>query len=259
MITQRRNYTKTCAREGCEEEFRPWNSLQKYCSTACSNKGSAPSPAIKRLGGAAIVAVKRAAAGIPEDAPKNKHGQSCKEKECEVCGETFLAQWSTAWKRKTCSHGCAAEQKRGQHRDRKGKKNPNFKHGKRAGVRDREGERRWYAAFGSACQHPSCSGSHKDLVLHHVLYAQEVRRRNADLFDPRNSMTLCVGCHSSHHQRGTYVIPLSALSEENLEFANEVLGEAAEYYLARRYRVDKGQRGNEDPHLPNPRGDEEAA
>jgi hypothetical protein len=62
-----------------------------------------------------------------------------------------------------------------------------------------------------------------------------VRRHDGDLFDPRNSMTLCWGCHASHHQRGTYVIPLSALSDENREFAAEVLGEAADYYLERRY------------------------
>jgi 5-methylcytosine-specific restriction endonuclease McrA len=69
-------------------------------------------------------------------------------------------------------------------------------------------------------------------AAHHVVYRQHVPVEMA--WDPRNSMPLHDDCHERHHNASRR-IPLSALSEENLEFASEVLGEAAPYYLERRY------------------------
>lgn len=67
---------------------------------------------------------------------------------------------------------------------------------------------------------------------HHVVYRQHL---SAELeWDTRNAMPVCDDCHEKHHNASSR-IPLSALSQENLEFANEVLGEAAGYYLERRY------------------------
>lgn len=54
------------------------------------------------------------------------------------------------------------------------------------------------------------------------------------MWDPRNGLTLCGGCHSAHHKRGR-IVPIRALRPENLEYARELLGEAAEDYLRRYY------------------------
>jgi 5-methylcytosine-specific restriction endonuclease McrA len=67
---------------------------------------------------------------------------------------------------------------------------------------------------------------------HHVIYRQHLPVDKE--WDPRNAMPVCDPCHERHHNASRR-IPLSALSEENLEFASEVLGEAAPYYLERRY------------------------
>jgi 5-methylcytosine-specific restriction endonuclease McrA len=71
---------------------------------------------------------------------------------------------------------------------------------------------------------------------HHVIYRQHLPVDKE--WDPRNAMPVCNPCHERHHNASRR-IPLTALSEENLEFASEVLGEAAEYYLARRYKTEE--------------------
>jgi hypothetical protein len=67
---------------------------------------------------------------------------------------------------------------------------------------------------------------------HHVIYRQHIPVDKE--WDPRNAMPVCDPCHERHHNASRR-LPLSALSEENLAFAEEVLGEAAPYYLERRY------------------------
>lgn len=178
---------------------------------------------------------------IPTDAPRNKHGQACVERECSECGETFLVQWSQRHlpRRKTCSIACAAVAKRRNHKDRRGKRNPNYRNGTRTGERDREGERRWYVALEGVteCQAPACpnpAGGVRGLALHHACYRQHVRRHKGDEWDPRNSIALCDSCHMAHHQRGR-VLPLSALRDENFTFAFELMGPAAYDYLRRYY------------------------
>jgi hypothetical protein len=194
---------------------------------------------IQRMGSRASVAAARAAAGIPADAPLNRHGQSCAEKVCVICGVSFLAQWSHAEKRKTCSRKCAAALKKQRSAGgRKGASNPNFRHGRRAGVRDRSNEPRWYSTMRDYCQSPSCLGARGCLAQHHICYAQTVGREDGDLFDPRNGMTLCTSCHLKHHNRHA-VLPLTALPSPAFEYAAELLGpEKAYNYLQRRYAGD---------------------
>lgn len=71
---------------------------------------------------------------------------------------------------------------------------------------------------------------------HHVVYKQHLPVEHH--WDPRNALPVCDEpwgrCHGRHH-RAVKRIPLDALTDENREFASEVLGEAAEYYLKRYY------------------------
>jgi hypothetical protein len=93
------------------------------------------------------------------------------------------------------------------------------------------------AAFKEAAVYTKCAGcrqfpwggSHR---AHHVIYRQHIPVDKE--WDPRNAMPVCDPCHERHHNASRR-LPLSALSEENLAFAEEVLGEAAPYYLERRY------------------------
>lgn len=188
------------------------------------------------------IATRRAKAGIPEDAPKNAAGVSCVEKTCEVCGEPYLATWIQRGARRTCSRRCAAELKRRRGgAERKGERNPNFRGGRRVDVRDRNGERRWFAVLGRACEHPEHARAVpcvRGLVLHHIVYRQHVRVAGGDEWDPRNALTMCDSCHMSHHRRGR-VLPLAALPDSAFAFAAGTLGAGPAYeYLRRRYSGD---------------------
>ena len=92
------------------------------------------------------------------------------------------------------------------------------------------------AVFGlpcAGCLKISWGGSHR---AHHVIYRQHLPVDKE--WDPRNAMACCDPCHERHHSAAKR-LPLAALTEENLEFAREVLGEAADYYLARRYQTEE--------------------
>lgn len=75
---------------------------------------------------------------------------------------------------------------------------------------------------------------------HHVVYRQECRRRGAPEWDPRNVLRVCIvpitGCHYRHHD-GTQGTPITTakLTDDNIEFAFEVLGVYAVDYLRRHY------------------------
>lgn len=74
------------------------------------------------------------------------------------------------------------------------------------------------------------------LQLHHVCYRQSVRREHGDQWDPRNSLTVCVDCHASHHAGGSGRLLLTALRDENYVFAAELFGAPAAFeWLRRRY------------------------
>lgn len=100
---------------------------------------------------------------------------------------------------------------------------------------NRDGAQRWYAALRGIRGCASCGGR-IGLVLHHVVYRQHVRARGGDEWDPRNALALCDPCHAAHHRRGR-VLPVSLLPAAALIFASELLGEAAENYLARYYEA----------------------
>lgn len=102
----------------------------------------------------------------------------------------------------------------------------------------------WNAARGSVCV--GCGGRCGPLVQHHIVTAQEVRRRGGAIWDPRNALTLGAYCHAQHHAH-VQPIPLVYLPDAALEFAFELLGPAAFDYLGRRY-------GGDDARLFDPDG-----
>jgi hypothetical protein len=69
---------------------------------------------------------------------------------------------------------------------------------------------------------------------HHVVYEAELRRRGLPKYDYANLMALDFDCHLSHHN-GSQRIPLSLLSDENLDYAFNILGAYAYDWLGRRY------------------------
>lgn len=170
-----------------------------------------------------------------EERPRNKHGRPSLEKVCEVCSQHYLAgSAAQAAARKTCSVKCAAESKRRKTAGkRKGSANPNYKGGRRAGVRDRDGERRWKEGAPNVCQNPDCKRDHNRIDRHHCVYEQHIRQAKGDRWDPRNRLMLCAGCHSSHH-RGTK-LELSVLPLSAIEFAVELFGPGAAYEYLNRY------------------------
>lgn len=95
----------------------------------------------------------------------------------------------------------------------------------------------WREALQPACENPLCRWEtpRRERNQHHCIYAQHVRGAGGDVWDPRNSLTLCYDCHARHH--GGDRIPLSALPDSVFEFAVELLGTGPTYnYLRRRYR-----------------------
>lgn len=69
---------------------------------------------------------------------------------------------------------------------------------------------------------------------HHVVREQDVL--TGDPHDPRNALRLSTTVHLDHH--GIHKLPLSALTDNNIEFAYEILGSYAADYLHRRYSGD---------------------
>jgi len=87
------------------------------------------------------------------------------------------------------------------------------------------------------CARPGCR-SKEFAGGHHVIYQQElVRLGRADLlWDKRNALRVCPGCHANHHN--LHQLPLTCLTDANYEFAFEVLGERAFDYLRSHYDGD---------------------
>ena len=97
----------------------------------------------------------------------------------------------------------------------------------------------WVSARKDRCEICDARGSYTS--LHHVVYEQHVRDAGGDVWDPRNSLTVCDGpfsCHTRHHSR-MRPIRLDALPDSAYEFAAELFGSGAAYeYLRRRYFGD---------------------
>jgi hypothetical protein len=87
------------------------------------------------------------------------------------------------------------------------------------------------------CARPGCRST-EFAGGHHVVYQQELNRigRSDALWDKRNALRVCPGCHPNHH--GLHQLPLTCLSNANYEFAFEVLGVRAFDYLRHHYDGD---------------------
>lgn len=77
-------------------------------------------------------------------------------------------------------------------------------------------------------------GKRGQTEIHHVVYAQAVKREGGDLWDPRNGICLDRECHAAHHAR-TRVLSMALLSPDARAFAHDLLGDFADDYLRRRY------------------------
>lgn len=144
---------------------------------------------------------------------------------CEICGIVLADPGWPSRPRRTCGPECRVEAIR---RAKLGDGNPNFKG-------DEADKIRWRSQAAARCV---CCGSDDRLQLHHVIYAQNVRRAGGDPWDPRDSLTTCIRCHCGHHHGTKGRIALTLLRDENLDFAFELLGAAAYDYLRRHYAGD---------------------
>lgn len=80
------------------------------------------------------------------------------------------------------------------------------------------------------------------LAQHHVIYEQVVRRVGGDIYDPRNSLTLCDVHHAKHHKRSE-PLTLDLVPDAAFEFAADLLGPGKAYNELRRWH------DGEDPRL----------
>lgn len=168
---------------------------------------------------------------------------------CETCGGVFDAfpyevrRGRARFCSRTCWNGrtVSAETRERQRRsspDRRGKKNPNHRHGAREG----ENLRAEKAAFVDPETRCCMCGRRDRLQQHHVVYRQHIRREGGWEYDPRDARSACDRCHMSHHRRGR-VIPVSKLRPENIVFAVELFGrERARGYFERYYLMDRPER-----------------
>jgi hypothetical protein len=76
---------------------------------------------------------------------------------------------------------------------------------------------------------------------HHAVRVQDVRAHGGDPHDPRNALRLAAQAHLDHHS-GAHRIALTALTDQNIEYAFELMGPRAFDYLRRHY-------DGEDPRL----------
>lgn len=93
------------------------------------------------------------------------------------------------------------------------------------------------ARYQGACQ--NCGKMGGEWEAHHVVEQQELKRQKAPLHDTRCALRLCIGpgsCHGGQHTIKR--VQLTSLTDDNYEFAFEVLGTFAYDYLRRRYSGD---------------------
>lgn len=89
-------------------------------------------------------------------------------------------------------------------------------------------------------------GTGKSWDAHHVVAKSKLKRDGHFIWDTRNALRLCdeyapKNCHGKH-TGGEKKVPLSALTDDNISYAFEVLGPHAVDYLRRGY-------AGEDPRL----------
>lgn len=83
----------------------------------------------------------------------------------------------------------------------------------------------------------ACGRPHAAEQRHHVVFAQEIRARKGEKWDPRNQLPVAVSCHAWIHSAGR-PWPLAKLPDAAIEFAWDLMGPFAFDYLTRRYRGD---------------------
>lgn len=250
FIPEKRNgiWTRQCSAECAKKAVKPPQARAKGDCPVCGKPRAigAANRLLKTCGDRECVneLVRRSKLGdknpskkLRQDGPRNKWGQVCIEKKCKVCGENYLTPATYSSIRRTCSHRCAGILKSQEHAGtRKGRSNPNYKHGKRTGERDRVDERRWFDGAPRTCENPECLGRDGRTEGHHCFYKQMLRREGGDIWDPRNRFVLCRDCHKEHHGR-RMPIALTSLPDSVYEFGVELLGPGAAYeYLRKRYR-----------------------
>lgn len=86
----------------------------------------------------------------------------------------------------------------------------------------------------------ACCGLRGQMHGHHAVSRQHVRKRGGDEWDLRNRLSLRPACHMAHHAGRK--IDQSKLRPENVAFARELLGEAAQEYLDRHYSQAPSER-----------------
>lgn len=166
----------------------------------------------------------------------NRRYEARVERSCSVCGTVRSLRRSEVdrgWG-KYCSPKCQHE---GYRRTRKGSSNPAWKGGTRRPA-DRP---KWDARLRSNCE---LCGSDDRIRNHHIIYAQHVRKRGGDEWDPRNAISLCISCHARQHSGTSFRILVCDLPGEFWSFGKELLGDALWDYLARHY--DDGNTKLED-------------
>ena len=95
--------------------------------------------------------------------------------------------------------------------------------------------------FEEAVWQKACAvcGSTGPFEAHHVIKRQKVRRFSTNEYDPRNCLRLCEGletnqCHHGHRQ-GNVTIETGMLTDDNICYGWDLLGEAFENELDRYY------------------------
>lgn len=90
-----------------------------------------------------------------------------------------------------------------------------------------------------------------EFEAHHVIAKDFLRRLGRDPWDPRNALRLAPRVHE-RHTNAVDRVHVRQLTDANIEFAFEVLGAGAHFYLRRHYagydpRVELALIDEEDP------------
>ena len=169
----------------------------------------------------------------------NKQRRKRMERTCVGCGKSFVARESEVKRDggKYCSRQCwrdnppeMSEEGKVRHlervKDREGKKNPAYRHGRYAGQKTKEMEREFNLGKKGETKCRVC-GSEDRLNAHHAVPRSLAPAGRADL---RNCLPLCAVCHTSWH-RGR---PISRdhFSDDEWAFLESLIGPT---WLDKRY------------------------
>jgi hypothetical protein len=145
---------------------------------------------------------------------------------CTSCGGKFEVWPSQRSRRRYCSHSCRIAGILPRLRDRKGAKNPNYRHGEDA----------WRKGWSVAAKGEECCrncGSTGTLHLHHAIPRSKYRRGRAELL---NGIPLCPTCHSGWHSKKLAIYRSIFTEAEWAWFlSQELTGENIEAWLDRAY------------------------